>query len=505
MRERRGILPLLLLCFGVSAAVLWPLPFSPHPHDHSDTLFNTWLTAWNHHAVINLRNPVETPQFSGFPDGQGRNDILLTQWMVSLPLRLATGNPVRIHNLLFWISLALSGFAAAKLAEDRGATVWGAAFAAAAFITLPYFKSHLWHLQLQSAGLALAGLMFALRIVEGRGPRWPLALLIPLQGLASLYHWYFLNLALTVVGVTALFTKGRRHVGVLVVYTLLGNGLLAPFLVPHMKNAGIWDVNTITSTDAASFVSPWQTGYATGWLRSRHAHPEAALWPGLAILAGAAWAVRGKTAWNGPFLPVLGLFFAAYSLGPTMAVWGMELAPGPFRLAAALPGGTAIRLPARAGYLALLPLLIPAAKQLGKKPGWALAGMALALGEAAHPGVSRLPVAIPEYHEWIAGQNPGRILYLPVVPDLDRPEVETQRLFSATRHFAPSVNGYSTSLPRGYHHAALVLDTWPSRKAVELVTRMEIDLIISEGFVPDDADESWYDGRVWTGALWLNR
>ena len=100
-------------------------------------------------------------------------------------------------------------------------------------------------------------------------------------------------------------------------------------------------MNTITSTDAASFVSPWETGYATGWLRSPHSHPEAALWPGLAILAGAVWA---------------------------------------------------------------------------------LAGMAPALGEAA-----------------------------------------------------------------------------------QLVTQMEIDLIISEGFVPDNADESWYDGRLWTGAIWLNR
>ncbi|MCK7469848.1 MAG: hypothetical protein MZU95_02875 [Desulfomicrobium escambiense] len=213
MKERRGIIPLLLLSFVVSAAVLWPLPLSPDPHDHSDTLFNTWLTSWNHHAMTAFSNPLNTPQFAGFPDGRGRSDLLLTQWLFSLPLRAFTGNPIRIHNLLMWISLSLTGLAAGFLARDRGASGWGAAFASTAFVSLPYFQSHLWHLQLSSVGLTLAGIMFALRTVEGRGGGKLLALLIPLQGLASLYHWYFLNLALLVILVRTLFTADRAKIG----------------------------------------------------------------------------------------------------------------------------------------------------------------------------------------------------------------------------------------------------------------------------------------------------
>jgi len=501
----RGKLPLLLICLGISAVVLWPLPFSRNPHDHGDTLFNAWLIAWNHHALTHLDNPLSTPQFSGFPDGDGRSDILLTQWMASLPARIATRDPVRIHNILMWLSLSLTGFAAGVFARDRGASAWGAAFAGTAFITLPYFQSHLWHLQLQSAGLAIAGIMFALRASEGRSRGWPLVAIIPLQGLASLYHWYFLDIALLIVLLSTLATKNRKNAATLLLPVFLGNALMLPFLVPQLQNAAQWDVNTITSTDASSFVSPWETSFATGWLRSTHAHPEAALWPGIALVAGSIWGCFRKENGNTGTILAIGILFLAYSLGPTVTAWGRDLCPGPFRLVALLPGGAALRLPARAAYLAFLPLLIPAARQLGRKPAWALAGMALALTESAHPGVTTMPVIIPEHHSWIAGQKAQRVLYLPVNQELDLPTVEAMRLLCSTLHFTPSVNGYSTSYPEGYAETAAILNTWPSAGARELASQLGVDLVIFENGVPEDPDRQWFDGRIRTGALWLDR
>lgn len=501
----RGNLPLLLLCLGVSAAVLWPLPFSPDPHDHGDTLFNAWLIAWNHQAITHLESPLATPQFSGFPDGDGRSDILLTQWLASLPARAFTTDPVRIHNLLMWLSLALTGFAAGVLAKDRGASAWGAAFAGTAFISLPYFQGHLWHLQLQSAGLAIAGIMFALRTTEGRSRGWPLVALIPLQGLASLYHWYFLNIALLVILPSTLMTKNRKNAKALLLMAFLGNVLMLPFLLPQLRNAARWDINTITSTDAASFLSPWETGFATGWLRSLHAHPEAALWPGTALVAGSIWALLKRDTGSTKTILAIGVVFLVYSLGPTVTAWGRQLCPGPFRLAALLPGGAALRLPARAAYLAFLPLLIPAARQLGRKPVWALAGMAVALGETAHPGVTTMPVIIPEHHHWIAEQHADLVLYLPVNEELDLPTIESLRLCCGTLHFTPSVNGYSTSYPAGYAETAAVLNSWPSDEARELAFRLGVDLVIFEQGVPSDADIQWFDGRIRTGAIWLDR
>jgi hypothetical protein len=501
----RGNLPLLLLCLGVSAAVLWPLPCSPHPHDHGDTLFNSWLIAWNHHALSQLQNPLETPQFSGFPDSNGRSDILLTQWIASLPLRVVTGNPVRIHNLLMWLSLALTGFAAGVFAKDMGASAWGAAFAGTAFIALPYFQGHLWHLQLQSAGLAIAGIMFALRAAGGRSSGWPLVAIIPLQGLASLYHWYFLNIALLVILLSTLATGNRTNAKRLLLTAFLGNCLMLPFLVPQLQNAARWDINTITSTDISSFASPWDKSFATGWLRSPHAHPEAALWPGIALVAGSIWALLKKDTGNTKTILAIGLVFLVYSLGPTVTAWGRQLCPGPFRLIALLPGGAALRLPARAAFLAFLPLLVAAARQLGKKRVWALAGMAVALTEAAHPGITTVPVVIPEHHYWIAGQQPERVLYLPVNEELDLPAPEAMRLYCGTLHFTPSVNGYSTSYPGDYPETAAILNSWPSSGARELAFRLGVDLVIFEQGVPDGVDMQWFDGRIRTGAVWLDR
>lgn len=505
MVRRKGSLPLLILCLGAAALILRPLPFSPHPHDHADTLFNSWLVAWNHHAVTHWQNPSNTPMFAGFPDARGRNDLLLTQWLASIPLRPFTRNPVRIHNLLLWLSLTLSGFTAGKLALDRGASPRGAAFGALAFMALPYFQSHLWHLQLFSAGLSAAGIMFALRTSEGRSSGRPLSLLILLQGLASLYMWYFLNLALLVTGIRALAAGGFRKVRGLVLYSVLGNLLLVPFLIPQMGNAARWSMDTIASTDLSAFLSPWGDSLLTGGLRSPFAHPEAALWPGLAVVLGASWCLLRRRLPGDGTLLFLGIFFAACSLGPTVAAWGRELAPGPFRLVGLLPGGTSLRLPARAGVLAALPLVVLASRKLGEKKLWTGAGMVLVLLETLRPGISVLPADIADYHPWLRERTPARVLYLPMTPDLGRPEQEALRLYGSTLHFTPAVNGYSTSLPRGYAEAAEVLNTWPSPEAMALAESLEVEAVVFEGLAAEGADMTWFDGRIWYSAVILRR
>jgi hypothetical protein len=503
--RRKGSLPLLILCLGAAALILRPLPFSPSPHDHSDTLFNSWLVAWNHHAVTHWQNPLNTPMFAGFQDARGRNDLLLTQWLASIPLRLFTGNPVRIHNLLLWLSLALSGFAAAKLSLDRGASPRGAAFGALAFMALPYFQSHLWHLQLFSAGLCAAGIMFALRTAEGRSSGWPLALFIPLQGLASLYMWYFLNLALLLTASWGVVARGFRRARGLILYSILGNLLLVPFLTPQMGNAARWSMDSIASTDLSAFLSPWGDSLLTGGLRSPFAHPEAALWPGLAVVLGAAWCLLRRRLPGDGILLVMGVFFAAFSLGPTVAAWGGELAPGPFRLVGLLPGGTSLRLPARAGVLTALPLVVLASRKLGEKPLWTGAGVAIVILEALRPGISVLPAEIADYHVWLRDRRPSRVLYLPVIPDLERPEQEVLRLYGSTLHFTPSVNGYSTSLPRGYTEAAGVLNTWPSAEAEALAESLGVETVVFEGLAAEGADMTWFDGRIWYSAVILRR
>ncbi len=505
MTLRKGSAPLLILCLGAAALILRPLPFSPHPHDHADTLFNSWLVAWNHHAVTHGQNPSAPPMFAGFPDAGGRNDPMLTQWLASIPLRLFTGDPVRIHNLLLWLSLALSGFAAGMLACDRGASFRGGAFGALAFMALPYFQSHLWHLQLFSAGLSAAGIMFALRTAEGRSSGWLLAPLIFLQGLASLYMWYFLNLAIMVIALRLLAARDFGRLRRLILHAAPGNLLLVPFLIPQMGNAARWSMDSIASTDVSAFFSPWGDSLLTGWLRSSFAHPEAALWPGLAVVLGAFSCLRRRRRPGDGLLIALGVFFAALSLGPTVTVWGRELAPGPFRLIGLLPGAASLRLPARAGVLAALPLVVLASRIIGEKPLLTWAGIALIVLETLRPGVPVLPAGVADCHVWLREKKPSRVLYLPMIPDLTRPEQETLRLYGSTLHFTPAVNGYSTSLPRGYVEAAEVLNTWPSPEATALAESLGVEAVVFEGTAREECDEAWFDGRIWCSAVMLRR
>ena len=158
----------ILLCSALAAAVTWPLAAHPASgaHDGTDTFFNTWLMAWNHEALTSLQNPLDAPIFEGQPDAGGRSDLLLTQTLAAMPLRFAGLGPLAAHNLVLVLSLAFSGLAAYLLARQVGCGRAGALFAGGAFVCLPFFQSHLWHIQLFSAGLSVMALMQAFRIAS---------------------------------------------------------------------------------------------------------------------------------------------------------------------------------------------------------------------------------------------------------------------------------------------------------------------------------------------------
>ncbi|MCK5786398.1 MAG: hypothetical protein KAH54_07555, partial [Candidatus Sabulitectum sp.] len=201
-------LPLFLL---LAAMVTWPLASTSEPHDHADTLFNSWLISWNSHAIVSGRNPLDLPIFQGFPDGNGRSDLLLTQSTLALPMQLAGMNAVRIHNILLVLFLAFAGFSAALLAVETGAKLPGSLFTGSVVILLPYFQSHVWHLQLFSVGFSFLAVVYAMRMLRGRSRGWQLSVLILLQCLSSLYHWYFLNLALLILTISTLFLPYKKQ------------------------------------------------------------------------------------------------------------------------------------------------------------------------------------------------------------------------------------------------------------------------------------------------------
>jgi len=481
----------------LAVMVTWPLAVTGSPHDHVDTLFNSWLISWNTHAVLSGENPLNLPIFAGFPDGNGRNDILLTQSAVALPFQIAGLSAVRIHNLLVVLFLAFAGMAAFVLAAETGASVSGRLFTGSAVVLLPYFQSHIWHIQLFSAGFSFLAIVYALRTLKGKTTGWQLGVLVLLQCLSSLYLWYFLNLAILLLLVTAFLLRQRKNLLPAGIWWAAGNLASLLFLIPHIKNAQAWPTDTITSTDVLAFLAPWGNSTLLGWMRAGSVHPEAALWPGLAVTAGSIWFFfRGrKNRWD-VFLLACVVFFSVFSLGPVLVAGGKALSPAPFRILAMLPGCSSIRLPARAGIFALVPLAVFAGRKLGEKPLLAAAGVLLAAAAVWHPPLETTPLRPQPWQQWIAHRNFQRILYLPVSSNLDRPEIETERLAGSICCFTPSVNGYSTTLPANYAEQARVLNQWPSEEADSLLRELQVDCIIIEGRQPPQADTVFFDGRI---------
>lgn len=482
----------------------WPLASTSEPHDHSDTLFNSWLIAWNNHAVITGQNPLALPIFEGFPDGNGRNDLLLTQSIIALPLQLSGIDAVRVHNILLVLFLAFAGFASALLAMETGANSYGSLFAGGVVILLPYFQSHIWHLQLFSVGLSILAIAYAIRVLKGKCRGWQLAVLVFLQCLASLYHWYFMNIALFLLVISTVFLPERKQLLRMTGWWLAGNLAALPFLLPHLKNAQVWSVDSIASTDIAAFLAPWGNSFLLGWMRLGSVHPEAALWPGIAVIAGSFWFLfKGKkNKWDVFLLGCL-LFFTVFSLGPTLVVFGKALAPAPFRFLAGLPGCSSIRLPARAGIFAILPLVIFAGRKLGEKPGLAITAVVIAAATVLHAPLRTIPLEPLPWHHWLAGQNFDRVLYLPVSTDMNNPQAETRRLISSVLHFTPSVNGYSTTLPADFENYAGILNSWPANNARLLVEELGIDCLIIKSWRTLEADTVFFTDGMSISAVLL--
>ncbi len=507
-RSDSGIKPAISLPLFLILAVIvtWPLVSTPEPHDHADTLFNSWLIAWNNHAIVTGQNPLDLPIFEGFHDGNGRNDLLLTQSIIALPLQLSGMNAIRIHNILLVLFLAFAGFASALLARETGGNFYGSLFTGCVVILLPYFQSHIWHLQLFSVGLSILAVVYAIRVLKGKCRGWQLAVLVFLQCLASLYHWYFLNLVLLLLLITTALLPQKKHIVHMTGWWLAGNLVSLPFLLPHLKNAHSWSINSITSTDIAVFISPWGSSFLLGWMRPDCIHPEAALWPGLAVVAGSLWfLLKGKKNKWDIFLLFCLLFFAVFSLGPTLVMFGKAVAPAPFRLIAKLPGCSSIRLPARAGIFAILPLVIFAGRKLGEKPQLAITGVVLAVATVWHAPLRTIPLEPLPWHQWLAGQNFDTVLYLPVSTDMNNPQAETRRLISSIGHFTHSVNGYSTTLPADFENYARILNDWPADNARLLVEELGVDCLIIKGWQAFEADTVFFTSEMPVSAVVTRR
>jgi hypothetical protein len=156
MRGRYRVLhspALICALYGLLALIsthpLWRHLATAVPSDIGDPLLNTWILAWDGHAL--LTDPAhlfDANIFFPLKDTLAYSEHLLSTALPMLPILLISGEPVLAYNVAFLTSFMLSGFGLYLLALRYSGNRLAAFLAGLAFAFGPYRLSLIAHLSL---------------------------------------------------------------------------------------------------------------------------------------------------------------------------------------------------------------------------------------------------------------------------------------------------------------------------------------------------------------------
>jgi hypothetical protein len=133
----------------VSTRPLWGHLTTAVPSDIGDPLLNTWILAWDGHAL--LTDPAhlfDANIFFPLKDTLAYSEHLLGTALPMLPILLISGEPILAYNVAFLTSFILSGFGLYLLALRYTGNRLAAFLAGLAFAFAPYRLSLIGHLSL---------------------------------------------------------------------------------------------------------------------------------------------------------------------------------------------------------------------------------------------------------------------------------------------------------------------------------------------------------------------
>lgn len=515
--------PVLALVFTFLAfAVLKTWPLTLHfgtrlPSDLGDPLLNTWILAWDVHALTTDPGHLFDANIS-YPIGNALafSEHLLGVLPLFAPVYLLTGNPVAGANTVFVLSFALSAFTVFCLCWYWTRSFWPSVVAGALLGFAPPRFGQISHLQLLNFFWAPLALLFLDRFL--RFPRWlPLtafAVFYWLQVLSSVYLAFMLTAAVVVyVAVHAMMSGRRLWERPLLVHgaAFVGASLAVllpvelPYLAAHRAWEAAWTARAMAGSSADPLrylaVSPlvndvYQRLFA---FAAAHAGHETRLFPGLVLAAlvvlGFTTSVAGLPREHVRRLRVLfGALLATavvLSLGPYLVLGGTRTPiPLPYLLLYHLvPGWSGMRVPARFVFLGLLaaaPLAALGMLKVGeiarqwspRAPALAAVGVLavflLELGAQPLPTVA-VPTGatVPPVYRWLARARPGPIVELPFESSFDQ-----RYLYLSAFHWLPLVNGQSGFVPPPHEELIARLASLPDAEAIAYAAALGVRAIV---------------------------
>jgi hypothetical protein len=349
-----------------------------------------------------------------------------------------------------------------------------------------------------------------------------------LQALSSFY--YAILLALAVVGF-ALWTfifhpasRSRRTLLALLLAACCCALIILPFALPYFQvqrdlgfERTLADNEPFSASLRQYLMVPPGSALHEWWLPSDNTpiaggYPVDALFPGLITVALALWGLIRGRGWTRWFFLLLLVVSWTLSLGPRL-----YLAPGdpssldatlPYAwLFATVPGFKALRAPVRFDVLISLALAVLA--------GYGVAALGMIgrparldsdTGEASRPtwhwlsrvGIPALLVAVvvleslvwpaahiesvaagdsvPSVYRWLAEQEAGPVLELPMVLTPGGPQLEYQ--YFSTYHWQTTPDGYSGFVPPKQGQIVYEMERFPSERSVSLLQALGVEHLV---------------------------
>lgn len=486
--------PLACAFFHLILALIltWPVvssPFSQVPIGTEPTasvpLYNIWATWWNADRLAGgLFGYWDAPIF--FPT-EGAFALMEPQptTMMVAPVVWITGSRIFAYNVYIWISLALNGLFAQRLAKTFGMGRWTALWAGTAMVLLPIV-----HWQLGIFQLApLWAILWTWATIEqlcrtpSRRRAVELGVAAALAFLTCMHHGLFLAILLIGAAPTLWRHWSRphelRHWGFAVVVALL---ITVPF---------VYQVNRVTEIHAIEWEGDLVTGLSANVadyfqapsfeLISFGANKQSPLFLSsgwikyLLAIAGIIYGLRRtQTRRWASFLLAIAVLAFLLSLGPNLRI-------GDFQpwwwLSEHVPGFARVRSVMRFAFFVQIPVIIFAALGLKglyqlsrdqiQRPKWQLASqwavILLALTALIDgypkPGGQAEITNVNEHRKWLGFVEKNTpadhgILCLPVAPG---PKVwdylvTSEFMYLGTFHKTPIFNGYSSHFPQHYRN-----------------------------------------------------
>lgn len=161
-----------------------------HLFDGGDSFINSWILAWNAHALTNPAVSVwDAPIFHPVRGALAFSEAMFGNLWITLPVQYLTGNPVFAANVLLLSSFILGAYSMFLLVSELTGNFWSGLIAGIVFSFNPYRWGHAPHLQLLPFFWAPLALIFANRFMvePKRGYLLGLAWVTVAQYYASIY------------------------------------------------------------------------------------------------------------------------------------------------------------------------------------------------------------------------------------------------------------------------------------------------------------------------------